>query len=69
MNNTYTEEEKAKLESLKFPEPPKMELIIDNGIFDPIIQLLVKLGLCHQKERIQAENPNANVRYLWEYHK
>lgn len=69
MNNTYTEEEKAKLESLKFPEPPKMELIIDNGIFDPIVRLLVKLGLCHQKERFQAEHPNANVRYQWECYK
>ena len=53
---------------IKRPEPPKMELVIDNGIFEPIVQLLVKLGLCHQKERIQAEHPNANVRYLWEYH-
>jgi len=51
------------------PERPKMEIVIDNGIFDPIVQLLVKLGLCHQKERIQAENPDANVRYLWESHK
>jgi hypothetical protein len=54
---------------IKRPVPPKMEMVIDNGIFDPIIQILVKLGLCHQKERIQAEHPNANVRYQWEYHK
>jgi len=54
---------------IKRPVPPKMEMVIDNGIFDPIIQILVKLGLCHQKERIQAENPDANVRYQWEYHK
>lgn len=54
---------------IKCPERPKMEIVIDNGIFDPIVCLLVKLGLCHQKERIQAEHPNANVRYLWEYHK
>lgn len=66
MNNTYTEEEKKKLDSIKFPDPPKIEMVIDNGIFDPIVWVLVKLGLCHQKERIQAENPNANVRYLWE---
>ena len=51
------------------PERPKMEIVIDNGIFDPIIRLLVKLGLCHQKERFQAEHPNANVRYQWEYDK
>ena len=51
------------------PEPPKMEIAIDNGFFEPIVWLLVKLGLCHQKERIQAENPDANVRYLWEGHK
>ncbi len=54
---------------IKCPERPKMEIVIDNGIFDPIIRLLVKLGLCHQKERIQAEHPNANVRYQWEYDK
>jgi hypothetical protein len=30
------------------------------------VRILMKLGLCHQKERIQAENPDANVRYLWE---
>lgn len=54
---------------IKCPEPPKMEMVIDNGIFDPIVRLLVKLGLCHQKERIQAEHPNANVRYQWEYYK
>ena len=54
---------------IKCPERPKMEIVIDNGIFDPIIKLLVKLGLCHQKERIQAEHPNANVRYQWEYDK
>ena len=54
---------------IKRPVPPKMEMVIDNGIFDPIIQILVKLGLCHQKERIQAEHPNANVRYQWEYDK
>jgi hypothetical protein len=53
----------------KFPEPPKMEIVIDNGIFDPIVRLLVKLGLCHQKERFQAEHPNANVRYQWECYK
>jgi len=55
--------------NIKCPERPKMEIVIDNGIFDPIVRLLVKLGLCHQKERIQAENPDANVRYQWEYHK
>lgn len=54
---------------IKCPEPPKMEMVIDNGIFDPIVQIMVKLGLCHQKERIQSENPDANVRYSWEYHK
>lgn len=47
-------------------ERPKIEIVIDNGIFECFIWLLVKLGLCHQKERIQAENPNANVRYIWE---
>lgn len=50
-------------------EPPKLEMVIDNGVFEPIVWLLVKLGLFHQKERIQAENPDANVRYLWEGHK
>ena len=54
---------------IKYPERPKMEIVIDNGIFDPIVRLLVKLGLCHQKERFQAEHPNANVRYQWEYDK
>lgn len=54
------------MDNLKFPEPPKMELVIDNGIFDPIVKILVKLGLCHQKERIQSENPQANVRYRFE---
>ncbi len=53
-------------EKIKPPERPKIEIIIDNGIFDPIVRILVKLGLCHQKERIQAGNPDANVRYLWE---
>lgn len=61
-----TPDEKKKLDSLKFPERPKMEMVIDNGIFEPIVMILVKLGLCHQKERIQSENPNSNVRYLWE---
>lgn len=56
-------------QKIKYPERPKLEIVIDNGIFDPIIRLLVKLGLCNQKERIQAEHPNANVRYLWEFHK
>lgn len=56
----------VKMDNLKFPEPPKMELVIDNGIFDPIVKILVKLGLCHQKERIQSENPQANVRYSFE---
>ena len=51
---------------VKQPERPKIEIVIDNGIFECFIWLLVKLGLCHQKERIQAENPNANVRYIWE---
>lgn len=54
---------------IKLPERPKIEIVIDNGIFDPIVRLFVKLGLCHQKERIQAEHPNANVRYQWEYDK
>ena len=53
-------------EKIKLPERPKMDIIIDNGIFDPLVRILVKLGLCHQKERIQAEHPDANVRYLWE---
>lgn len=57
------------MKSVECPPRPKMEIVIDNGIFDPIIRLLVKLGLCHQKERIQAEHPNANVRYQWEYDK
>lgn len=57
------------MKSVEYPPRPKMEIVIDNGIFDPIIRLLVKLGLCHQKERIQAEHPNANVRYQWEYDK
>ena len=51
---------------IKPPERPKLDMIIDNGIFDPFVWILVKLGLCHQKERIQAEHPDANVRYLWE---
>lgn len=55
--------------NIKWPERPKMEIVIDNGIFDPIVRLLVKLVMCHQKERIQAEHPNANVRYQWEYDK
>ena len=54
-------------EKIKPPERPKIEIVIDNGIFDPFVRLLVKLGLCHQKERIQAENPDANVRYSWEF--
>lgn len=53
-------------EKIKPPDRPKMDIIIDNGIFDPFVWILVKLGLCHQKERIQAEHPDANVRYLWE---
>lgn len=56
-------------QKIKYPDRPKMEIVIDNGIFDPIVRLLVKLGLCHQKERIQSEHPNANVRYQWEYDK
>ena len=57
------------MHQIKCPERPKMEIVIDNGIFDPIVRLLVKLGLCHQKERFQAEHPNANVRYQWECYK
>lgn len=53
-------------EKIKPPERPKIDMIIDNGIFDPFVRLFVKLGWCHQKERIQAEHPNADVRYLWE---
>ena len=56
----------VNMDNLKFHEPPKMELVIDNGIFDPIVKILVKLGICHQKERIQSENPQANVRYSFE---
>ena len=51
---------------IKLPDPPKIEIVIDNGIFDCFIWLLVKLGLWHQKDRVQAEHPNANVRYSWE---
>lgn len=46
-----------------------MEIVIDNGIFDCFVSLFVKLGLCHQKERVQSENPDANVRYSFELHK
>ena len=53
-------------DKIKLPERPKIDLIIDNGFFDPFVRILVKLGLCHQKERIQAEHPDANVRYSWE---
>ena len=52
--------------SVKLPEPPKIEIVIDNGIFDCFIWLLVKIGLYHQKERVQTEHPNANVRYSFE---
>lgn len=54
------------MKKVKRPARPKMEIVIDNGIFDCFISLLVKLGLCHQKERIQSENPHANVRYSFE---
>lgn len=57
------------MKTVEFPPRPKLEIVIDNGIFEPIVQILVKLGLCHQKERIQAENPDANVRYIWECNK
>ena len=49
------------MKSVECPPRPKLEIVIDNGIFEPIVRLLVKLGLCHQKERFQAEHPNANV--------
>lgn len=51
---------------VKSPPKPKMEIVIDNGIFDCFVYLLVKLGFCHQKERIQLENPHANVQYSFE---
>lgn len=53
-------------ENIKPPERPKIDIIIDNGIFDPLVWILVKLGWCHQKEKLQAKYPNAKVRYLWE---
>lgn len=56
----------SKIKKVKSPPKPKMEIVIDNGIFDCFFFLLEKLGLYKQKERIQLENPHANVRYSFE---
>ena len=52
--------------SVNPPKRPKYEIIIDNGVFEIFVWFFVKHGLCHQKEKIQAQNPNATVRYIWE---
>lgn len=61
--------EKAILDSLKFPEPPKITVEIDNGIFDPFFQVLAKVGLYRAKEKLQAKHPEYNVKYSFEVDK